>query len=534
MSHLAPTIMVQGTASSVGKSLLVTALCRFFHREGIRVAPFKSQNMALNSAVTADGLEIGRAQAVQAEASGLLPCVDMNPILLKPEGERRSQVVVRGQPIGSMTATEYHEYKPRLSMVIAESLARLRADYELVVIEGAGSPAEINLKARDIVNMHVAKLADAPVLLVGDIDRGGVFASCVGTLELLDQDERARVAAFVINKFRGDRALLEPGIEFLAERTGRPVLGVVPYLADLRIADEDSLSLDARMARRRPSRQALDIVVVRFPRISNFDDVEALEHEAGVVVRFVQRPDDMLDADLVILPGSKNTVADLAWLQSQGIADAIMARAGEGKPIVGICGGCQMLGEQIDDPHGVESTEGHVRGLGLLALRTCFERKKLVAQVVARVLRPSFLTDGEAVEETLSGYEIHMGLVKPQDRQASPFEIRSRNGRRDTGSDGAVSHNGMVVGTMLHGLFENEVVRARLLTFLRRHKGVSTPDVTRRVPTKQDEYDRLDTAVREHLNGDLLWRLTGLGPASSRRTLPAAVLCEHSTPQGRR
>ena len=516
MSGLAPTIMVQGTASSAGKSLLVTALCRFFRREGFRVAPFKSQNMSLNSAVTADGLEIGRAQAVQAEASDILSCVDMNPILLKPEGDRRSQVVVLGKPIGSMTATEYHEYKPRLSTVIAESLTRLRADYDLVVIEGAGSPAEINLKSRDIVNMHVAKLADAPVLLVGDIDRGGVFASFVGTMELLDPDERARVAAFVVNKFRGDLALLTPGLSFLTERTGKPVLGVVPYIPDLRIADEDSLSLEERLSRRRPSKQEIDIVVVRLPRISNYDDVEALEHEAGVVVRFVEQPDEVLGADLVILPGSKNTVADLAWLRASGIAGAIEARAREGKPVLGICGGCQMLGELIDDPHGVESTETQVRGLGLLALRTRFEREKITAQVLARVLRPSFLTDGAVVEEDVRGYEIHMGMVEPNNLQPSPFEIRSRNGRMEVRSDGAISGDGMVVGTMLHGLFENEVIRARTLTFLRTRKGLPACTRIQRIPSKQAEYDRLEAVVREHIDCELLWRLTGLCSVSPR------------------
>lgn len=509
MRGLAPTIMVQGTASSVGKSLLVTALCRFFRREGLRVAPFKSQNMALNSSVTADGLEVGRAQAVQAEAAGILSSVDMNPILLKPEGDRRSQVVVLGKPIGSMTATEYHEYKPRLTTVIAESLARLRADYDLVVIEGAGSPAEINLKDRDIVNMHVAKLADAPVLLVGDIDRGGVFASFVGTMELLDPDERARIAAFVVNKFRGDMALLRPGLSFLTERTGKPVLGVVPYVSDLRIADEDSVSLDDRRARRRPSRQEIDIVVVRLPRLSNYDDVEPLEHEAGVVVRFVEQPDEIQGADLVILPGSKNTVADLTWLRASGIAGVIEARAREGKPVLGLCGGCQMLGEVIDDPHGVESAEVQVRGLGLLALRTRFEREKMTAQVLARVLRPSFLTDGAAVEEEVSGYEIHMGMVEPKNRQASPFEIQSRNGRMEVRSDGLVSLNGMVVGTMLHGLFENEVIRTRTLAFLRRNKGLPANITIRRIPSKQAEYDRLEAAVREHIDRELLWRLAG-------------------------
>jgi len=516
VSELAPTIMVQGTASSAGKSLLVTALCRFYRREGFRVAPFKSQNMSLNSAVTADGLEIGRAQAVQAEASGILSCVDMNPILLKPESDRRSQVVVLGKLIGSMTATEYHEYKPRLSTVIEGSLTRLRTDYDLIVIEGAGSPAEINLKDRDIVNMHVAKLAEAPVLLVGDIDRGGAFASFVGTMELLEPDERARVAAFVVNKFRGDLALLKPGLSFLTKRTGKPVLGVVPYIKDLRIADEDSLSLDERMARRRPSGQELDIVVVRLPRISNYDDVEPLEHEAGAVVRFVEQPDEIADADLVILPGSKSTVSDLTWLRASGIVGAIEARAREGKPVLGICGGCQMLGEVIDDPHGVESTETQVHGLGILALRTHFEREKITAQVLARVLRPSFLTDGAALEEEVRGYEIHMGMVAPKNRQASPFEVRSRNGRTEVHSDGAISSDGMVVGTMLHGLFESEVIRARTLSFLRRRKGLSEPTSIQRIPSKQADYDRLEAVVRANIDCELLWRLTRLCSVSTR------------------
>lgn len=514
MNGLAPAIMVQGTASSTGKSLLVTALCRFFRREGLRVAPFKSQNMALNSAVTVDGLEIGRAQAVQAEASGVVACVDMNPILLKPEGDRRSQVVVQGKPIGSMTAVEYHAYKPHLMPVIEESLTRLRSNYDLVVIEGAGSPAEINLKDRDIVNMHVAKLADAPVLLVGDIDRGGVFAAFVGTMELLDPDERGRVAAFVVNKFRGDVALLKPGIDFLTERTGKPVLGIVPYLHGLRIADEDSVSLDDRRTRRRPSQQELDIVVVRVPRLSNYDDVEALEHEPGVAVRFVEQPDEIQDADLVILPGSKSTVSDLAWLRASGIAGAIEARARKGRPLLGICGGCQMLGEVIDDPHGVESTETQVRGLGLLALRTHFGREKITAQVRARVVRPSFLTNHAMMEGDVTGYEIHMGIVELENGQASPFEIQSRNGVPGTRAEGAIGGDGAVVGTMLHGLFENDAIRSRTLAGLRRRKGLPERSLSQGIPSKQAEYDRLEAAMREHIDCELLWRLTGLRSGS--------------------
>jgi adenosylcobyric acid synthase len=507
---LAPAIMVQGTASSVGKSLFTAALCRFFRREGIRVVPFKAQNMALNSAVTPDGSEIGRAQAVQAEAAGLEPAVEMNPILLKPEGDSRSQVVVMGKPIGSMTAVEYQAYKPRLQSVIADCLQHLRQRYDLVVIEGAGSPAEINLKARDIVNMHVARVADAPVLLVGDIDRGGVFASFVGTLELLEPDERARIAAFVVNKFRGDISLLQPGLDFLVGRTGKPVLGVVPYISRLRIADEDSVSLEDRSRRRRPGRDQIDIAVIRVPRISNYDDVEPLEHEPGVVVRFAERADEARGADLVILPGSKNTAADLAWLRATGIADVVAARARDREPVLGLCGGCQMLGEVIEDPDGVESTETRVAGLGLLPLRTRFQRSKTVAQVVARGAASSFLTANLLGAMECSGYEIHMGLVEPTGACPSPFEIVSRNGVPARIADGAIDATGCIIGTMLHGLFENAPLRASLLDSLRARRGLPTPAHTGVIPTRQAEYDRLEATVRAHIDLDLLWRLSRL------------------------
>ncbi|HMG54087.1 MAG TPA: cobyric acid synthase [Kofleriaceae bacterium] len=510
----APAVMVQGTASSVGKSLLVTGLCRLFHRAGLRVAPFKSQNMALNSAVTLDGLEIGRAQAVQADAAGIAATVDMNPILLKPEGDRRSQVVVLGVPIGSMTAVDYHAYKPRLSQIIAGSLDRLRAEYDVVVIEGAGSPAEINLKSHEIVNMHVARLADAPVLLVGDIDRGGVFAAFVGTLELLEPDERARIAAFIVNRFRGDLALLEPGLQMLTERTGKPVLGVVPYLANLRIADEDSVSLDHRSARRRPPPGELDIAVVRLPRIANYDDVEALEHEAGVTVRFVDRPADLAGCDLAIVPGSKNTTADLAWLRAAGLAGAIAARANAGEPVLGVCGGCQMLGEWIEDPHGVESAEPRVAGLGLLPLATRFAHDKRTTQVVARVAAPSFLTGGGELAEPVTGYEIHMGAVEPTRPAPPAFAIASRNRSAVDARDGAIGGGGAVVGTMLHGLFENDALRAAMLAGLRARRGLAAPPAAPRIPTRQAEYDRLEAAVRTSLDPALLWRIARLEPPS--------------------
>ena len=503
---LARTLMVQGTASSVGKSILVTALCRLFRQEGLRVAPFKAQNMALNSFVTPDGKEIGRAQAVQAEACGVEPAVEMNPILLKPEGDARSQVVVLGRAIGSMTAADYHAHKPDLHSVVAESLARLRRSFDLVIIEGAGSPVEVNLKDRDIVNMHVARLADAPVLLVGDIDRGGVFAAFVGTMELLDRDERARVAAFVVNKFRGDVNLLAPGLVFISDRTGIPVLGVIPYIEDLRIAEEDSVGLDGRARRGRPPRDHVDIAVVRLPRISNYDDFQPLEHEPGVTVRFIDGLRDALEPDLVILPGSKSTASDLAWLRARGLADAIVQRAGGGGPVLGICGGCQMLGHRIRDPHGVESGERVVPSLGLLPIETRFEREKITAQLRARVLCPSWLGDGVVGE--LSGYEIHMGVVERVAHAGAPFEIVRRNGRDVHVPDGAVDESGTVVGTMIHGVFGNETVRASLLRFLRRRKGAAgLPSPTNGTGAS---YDTLAGIVRRHVDWGLLQRLAGM------------------------
>jgi adenosylcobyric acid synthase len=474
----------------------------------MRVAPFKAQNMALNSAVTAEGFEIGRAQAVQAEAAGIAAHVDMNPILLKPEGESRSQVVVMGKSIGSLSALEYHEHKPTLRGVVAEALARLRAQYDLVIIEGAGSPAEINLKHRDLVNMYVARLVQSPVLLVGDIDRGGVFASFVGTIELLDHDERALVAAFIVNKFRGDVALLEPGLRFLQERTGKPVLGVLPHVPDLRIADEDSVSLDHRMRRDRASRDELEIAVIRLPRISNYDDAAPLEHEPGVVVRFIDDARQLAGADLVILPGSKSTVSDLAWLRSTGFAHALSTRAGRGEPILGLCGGCQMLGEAIDDPFAVESSESSAAGLGLLPLRTRFEASKVTAEVQARSGAPSLLSAHAG--QPIRGYEIHMGQVQ-RTRPCSPaFEIETRSGSVVRLADGAISDDGSVVGTMIHGLFENDTLRADLLHTLRERRGLTAPDTSAQIASKAFEYDRLEAVLRDSIDRELLLRIADL------------------------
>ncbi len=507
---LAPALMVQGTASSVGKSVLVAALCRIFRQDGIRVAPFKAQNMSLNSFVTPDGKEIGRAQAVQAEAAGIAPAVEMNPILLKPEGHGRSQIVMMGKPAGTFKFGEGDDRLAELRNVVALCLERLRRNYELVVIEGAGSPAEINLKARDIVNMHVAKLADAPVILVGDIDRGGVFAQFVGTMELLDPDERARVAALAINKFRGDIALLQSGLDFIVRRLGTPMLGVVPFIERLRIADEDAVALDERRVGMRAGATQQGIAVVRLPRISNFDDFQPLEHEPDVVVRFVETPGQLIHADLVIIPGSKSTVADLAWMRATGFDRAIIERARRGEPILGVCGGYQMLGYSIEDPHGVESTERSTPGLGLLAVRTRFARDKLTAQVRARVNADSFLARAAASDGELSAYEIHMGVMAADREIAAPFQIVARNGHAESAFEGALSDNRAVVGTMLHGLFDNDWLRHSMLRSLRRRSGLAETSVTAPGTNREAEYDRLASIVRGHIDLALLQRLSGL------------------------
>ncbi len=507
---LAHTLMVQGTASSVGKSLIVTALCRLFRQRGYRVAPFKAQNMALNSFVTPDGFEIGRAQAVQAEAAGIAPSVEMNPILLKPEGDTRSQVVLMGRPTGSFSFSEYHQRKPEMIQTIAACLARLRESYDIVVIEGAGSPAEINLASHDIVNMHVAEAAAAPVILVGDIDRGGVFAQFVGTIDLLEPAQRARVAAFLINKFRGDVTLLKPGLDYLEQRFGIPVLGVVPLVPRLRIADEDSVALEDRRSRPFASPSQIEIAVIRLPHISNYDDFLALEHESGVIVRFVEAPAELAHPDLVVIPGSKSTVADLEWMRGNGFADAIVARARRREPIVGICGGCQMLGKAIEDPHAIESPTRIAAGLNLLPIVTHFGPEKRTAQVRARVAQPSILSGDINAGMEISGYEIHMGRIERVGAADAPFNIIARNGAAHEAFDGAVGSDGAVAGTMLHGIFENDALRAGLIRSLARRKGVDVP-AGPPVASRDDEYDRLAEAVRSNINWGLIERIVGLG-----------------------
>ena len=454
---MAKCIMVQGTMSGAGKSLLVTALCRIFLQDGWRVAPFKSQNMALNSYVTADGREMGRAQAAQAEAAGLECDVRMNPILLKPSSDMGSQLIVNGEVRGQYDARDYFRMKRSLIPDILAAYNSLAAENDIIVIEGAGSPAEINLRADDIVNMGLAELVDAPVLLVGDIDRGGVFAQLYGTVALLQPEERARIVGTVINKFRGDVSLLEPGLKQLEALTGVPVLGVVPYTgAD--IDDEDSLSPRLHQT---AAEKAIDIAVIRLPHISNFTDFSPLEEHPALGVRYVSNAARLGNPDLIILPGTKSTIPDLLWLRETGLADAVQRLAAKGTPVLGICGGYQMLGQKLHDPEGAEQ-KGSFAGLGLLPCETVFSAQKTRTRRTAAVTAEPFA--GAEIE----GYEIHMG--RTERNGALPFCRFS-----DGGTDGAVQ--GSVFGTYLHGLFNSGELTVRLADRLAARKGVVIPRV---------------------------------------------------------
>jgi adenosylcobyric acid synthase len=455
----AKVLMVQGASSSAGKSLLTAALCRVFARQGLRVAPFKAQNMSNNAAVCADGAEIGRAQAVQAAAAGIEPTADMNPVLLKPEADSRSQVVVLGRPWRTMRAGSYYRSREDLWPVVTAALDRLRAAYDLVLIEGAGSPVELNLRAGDIVNMALARHAQAPVLLVGDIDRGGIFAQLLGTLWLLPPEERALVRGLVVNKFRGDAALFADGIRILQERGEVQVLGIIPYLPALALPEEDSVALDSSA---KNIAATIDIAVIRLPHIANFDDFDPLREEAGINLRFVQTPAALGGPHAVILPGTKSTIDDLAWLREQGFAAAIQELADRGTAIVGICGGYQTLGRVIRDPGHVESSAGEVRGLGLLPVETTFDTTKATFQARAQV-RGDAAWLGGLVDTEMEGYEIHMGRTIG----GSPWlRIMSRNGVPVEVPDGAMSDDGHMWGCYLHGIFGNADFRRAWLKSL--------------------------------------------------------------------
>jgi adenosylcobyric acid synthase len=480
--------MIQGTASGVGKSLLVAAICRLLRRQGLEVRPFKAQNMALNAAVTADGGEVGRAQALQALACGVDVTRAMNPILLKPEGDRSAQLVVDGEVVGRMDAAAYHALKPRLWPVVTAALDRLRAECDVVVIEGAGSPAEVNLRDRDIVNMRVAAHAEAPVLLAGDIDRGGVFAALLGTLALLRPAERRRVAGLLVNNFRGDPDLFENGAAFLERRSRLPLLGVIPHVEGLRLAQEDSLGL-AAMNGSGGAAAAIDVALVGLPRISNFDDCDPLLREPGVGVRLVDRGDRLGDPDLVVLPGTKTSRADLEVARARGLDTALRAARRRGTAVLGICGGMQLLGRGVDDPDGADAAPGSSAGFGLLPTATRMSADKVVRRVAGEVRPLPGLLAG-AAGLPVRGYEIHTGRTPAR---RAPLRLWPEAGGA-VWEDGSTSPDGWVVGTHLHGLLDEPGLRRALLSAVARRRGrrwrPGPPG-----PGPEAELDRLADAV---------------------------------------
>ena len=481
------TLMVQGTTSDAGKSTLVTALCRWLTRQGVRVVPFKPQNMALNSAVTAEGGEIGRAQAVQAQAAGLEPHTDMNPVLLKPNSDTGSQVIIHGRAVTSMNAVAYHDYKTIAMQAVLASHARLSAAYPVVMVEGAGSPAEINLRAGDIANMGFAEAVDCPVILIADINRGGVFAHLVGTLELLSESEQARVQGFIINRFRGDIALLQPGLDWLEQRTGKPVIGVLPYVMDLHLEAEDGI--DQRQISKEG--HVLKVVVPVLPRISNHTDFDPLRLHPQVDVQFVGPGQSIPAADLIILPGSKSVRSDLDYLRANGWDAVIERHLRYGGRVLGICGGLQMLGEQVHDPLGLEGAPGSSDGLGLLAFSTQLEAEKQLRNVRGRLA----LENAE-----VSGYEIHAGVTSgPALEQPA---VRLEDGR----CDGALSADGQIIGTYVHGLFESPAACSALL----RWAGLRNVQSVDYHALRERDIERLADLVENHLDTDRLRQLCGL------------------------
>lgn len=514
----AATLMLQGTASDVGKSLLTAALCRIFKQDGRRVAPFKSQNMSLNSYVTPDGKEIGRAQGMQADACGIAATTDMNPILLKPKKDMAAQVVVHGKPIGDWDARTYREqYLPQAERIVREALARLREQYEVVVLEGAGSPAEVNLKDRDIVNMRLAAWADAPVILVADIDRGGVFASIVGTMEILEPEERERVQGVIINKFRGDLSLLAPGLKWLERRIGKPVLGVVPFLDDLPLEDEDSASLDGKTGLSAAAASAashpLDIAVIRLPRISNFTDFDPLHREPCVRVRYVRSVREWGAPDVVILPGSKNTVEDLLFLRESGLEKLLLNHIDHGGSTIGICAGYQMMGSRLLDPDLIESDVPELPGLGIFPMETVFTPDKRTEQISGSVIAEGFGARGVPIE----GYEIHMGRTRFLQPVSSPFRIRL-NRLPDTPEvyhmDGAATEDGRLWGTYVHGIFHNDEFRRGWLNEMRRATGrEALKSFVSFHELRERSFDRLADQVRRHVDMERIYAILERGGA---------------------
>ena len=487
-------IMVQGTMSSAGKSLIVAGLCRIFKQDGYSVAPFKSQNMALNSYITEDGLEMGRAQVMQAEAAGIMPSVYMNPILLKPSSDCGSQVIVNGKVRGNMNARDYFEYKTELVPDILAAVEELQKQADIIVIEGAGSPAEINLKQNDIVNMGMAAMVDAPVLLVGDIDRGGVFAQLLGTIELLENEERQRIKGLIVNKFRGDKSILDPGIQMLEQRSGIPVAGVVPYM-HLQLEDEDSLS--EKFDKKKVS--AINIGIIRLPHISNFTDFDVFEQVEEIGVHYITKISEIERMDMIIIPGSKNTISDMVWLKETGLESKIVQASSAGKPVIGICGGYQMLGDKIYDPHGVEQG-GEIEGLGLLPVETILLEEKHTRQVNGCIVDPTGML-GDLKGLCYEGYEIHMGETRVIRGELHEFT-----------QEGSGYCQGNIWGSYVHGLFDNAEIVSGIVEILAKNKGIdiSLDKVMDYRQLKELEYDRLADTLREHMNMELIYNMIGV------------------------
>lgn len=486
---MAKVIMIQGTMSNVGKSYVTAGFLRIFMQDGLRAAPFKSQNMALNSFVTAEGLEMGRAQVMQAEAAGTEPCSDMNPVLLKPTTDIGSQVIVNGKSIGNMTAREYFEFKKKLVPEILSSYRRLEQKYDIIVIEGAGSPAEINLKQNDIVNMGMAEMADAPVIIVGDIDRGGVFAQLAGTYMLLDEHEKARVKGFVMNKFRGDKSILDSGIKMLEKICPVPVLGVLPY-THLEIDDEDSLS-EKLSHRKTKNNVQLVIGVIKLPRMSNFTDFGVLDAIDNVQVRYIEKAENAEGLDCIIIPGTKNTISDLNWLKRNKLGDLIKLMSGFGYPIVGICGGFQMLGLEVSDKHGSEENKySYEEGLGLLPISTEIQCEKICRNESLKIENISgFWSDLNGI--STDGYEIHMGET-----------VMNGNSIKSCG-------RGSVFGTYLHGLFDRREFLDKFLSILTHNKGVGSICVSDYSKIKEKEYDKLADMIRNNMDMKAVYDILG-------------------------
>ncbi len=516
---MAKAIMIQGTMSNAGKSLIAAGLCRIFKQDGYRVAPFKSQNMALNSFITKEGLEMGRAQVVQAEAAGIEPSVLMNPVLLKPTNDTSSQVIVNGEIYSNMSAQEYYTRKREIVPEIMKAYGQLDEDYDIIVLEGAGSPAEINLKENDIVNMYMAKLAKAPVLLAGDIDRGGVFASLVGTMTLFDESERAMVKGILINKFRGDKTILQPGLDMLERIVNVPTIGVIPYLS-VDIDDEDSLT---ERFTRKEAVGVIDIAVIRLPRISNFTDFNVLEYVPGVTLRYVKSVAELKNPDMVILPGTKNTMEDLLWMRQSGLEASILKLAAQNKPIFGVCGGYQMLGSELSDPYHIEAG-GTIAGMGLLPAKTVFEKEKTRTQIKGRFLPEvtGILKDLSGVE--IEGYEIHMGQTvlsdgKQGDLSSSSTEdccgklavLEEISGKPAEEFIGMCRGN--IYGSYIHGIFDSENVAKTLVTALCKAKGVDYSEISglNVQAYKEQQYDLLAKGIRENIDMKQLYQILDEG-----------------------